>query len=108
MISNGVNYTLSGGHLAVELQCLPKAKKQILKTQKGELGHPSQNSGVIFRDCQNLKNDCLKVTVKDNGMGITTEALSSLFDPFDRVDLPRTHGDTFGSGLGLAIALAIV
>jgi len=108
LISNGMQYTPSGGHLVVELQCLPKAKKQILKTQKEELGDTSENSGVIFRGYQNLKNDCLKVTVKDNGIGIPTEALSRLFDRFYQVDPPRSHSGTVGSGLGLAIALAIV
>ncbi|MEM1169560.1 MAG: ATP-binding protein [Cyanobacteria bacterium P01_H01_bin.35] len=108
LISNGTQYTPSGGHLVVELQHLPKAKKQILRTQKTELGDISENSGVILRGCQNLKNDCLKVTVKDNGIGIPTEALSHLFDRFYRVDPARSHSGTVGSGLGLAIALAIV
>ncbi len=108
LISNGIQYTESGGHLVVELQRLPKAKKQILRTQKRELGDTSENSEVIFRGCQNLKTDCLKVTVKDNGIGISNENLSRLFDRFYRVDPVRSHGGTVGSGLGLAIALAIV
>ncbi len=108
LISNGMQYSPSGGHLVVELQYLPKAKKQILRSQKGELRHTSENSGVIFRGCQNLKNDCLKVTFKDNGIGIPTEALSHLFDRFYRVDPARSHRARVGSGLGLAIALAIV
>ena len=108
LISNGMQYTPSGGHLVVELQCLPKAKKQILRTQQGELGDTSENSGVVVRGCQNFKNDCLKVSVKDNGIGISPEALSRLFDRFYQVDPPRSHGSKVGSGLGLAIALAIV
>lgn len=108
LISNGMQYTQSGGHLVVELQYLPKAKKPMLRTQDGELGNTSKNSGVIFRGCQNIKNDCLQVTVKDNGIGIPTEALSRLFDRFYQVDSARSHGGIVGSGLGLAIALAIV
>ncbi len=108
LISNGMQYTPSGGHLVVELQYLPKAKNQILRTQKEKLDNTSENSGVIFKGCQNLKNDCLKVTVKDNGIGIPNQDLSRLFERFYQVDPPRSHGGKVGSGLGLAIALAIV
>lgn len=53
----------------------------------------------------------LQVRVRDNGIGIPSEALPHIFDRFYRVDPARTHGNsltTTGSGLGLAIAYAIV
>jgi len=57
----------------------------------------------------------LQIKVKDNGIGIPSEALPRLFDRFYRVDPARTHGsgnnftkNTAGSGLGLAICQAII
>lgn len=108
LINNAIQYTPSGGQVVVELQRLPKPKKQILSNQKGEIADRSSGSRIISRGCTNLKSDSLQVTVKDNGIGIPTEALARLFDRFYRVDPARSHRGTVGSGLGLAIALAIV
>ncbi|WP_035057769.1 ATP-binding protein [Andreprevotia chitinilytica] len=45
----------------------------------------------------------VRITVTDNGPGISPEHLPSLFDPFF-----TTKGDSEGLGLGLAISLSIV
>jgi signal transduction histidine kinase len=47
----------------------------------------------------------LRLTVSDNGEGISPDALTSVFDPFWRGDASRTSE---GSGLGLAITKRIV
>jgi two-component system sensor histidine kinase BaeS len=51
--------------------------------------------------------DCVRITVRDTGDGITATDLERIFDRFYRADPSRT-GATGGSGLGLAIARAIV
>lgn len=79
LISNAVQYTSAGGQVAVTLQA-PRSQGQ---------------SG-------------LQVTVKDTGIGISTEALSRVFDRFYRADPARTRSaGGAGSGLGLAIAKVI-
>jgi histidine kinase len=49
----------------------------------------------------------LIIEVKDNGAGISSEALAHIFDRFYRAEQSR-NSNTGGSGLGLAIAKQIV
>lgn len=53
-----------------------------------------------------LERNTLAFCVKDNGLGISAEALPHIFDRFYRVDPARAQGSE--SGLGLAIARSIV
>ena len=53
--------------------------------------------------------DLVTLVVEDDGPGIPSDKLESVFDRFVRIDEARTSGsDTSGTGLGLAIVKAIV
>jgi signal transduction histidine kinase len=54
-----------------------------------------------------LKEAFVRITVKDNGIGISGEALGHIFEPFYRADRYRTK-KVGGSGLGLALVKGIV
>ena len=86
LISNALRYTQENGRVEVELSRLEIVNRSVLQ-----------------------------VKVKDNGIGIPSEALPRLFDRFYRVNPARSHtsGNTYtkkthGSGLGLPISKAIL
>lgn len=78
LIDNAIKYTSSGGEVVVTLADV---------RAKGERS--------------------LTIEVRDNGIGISPEALPRVFDRFYRQDKARTR-QTGGHGLGLAIAQNIV
>ncbi len=53
------------------------------------------------------KNDFIKITVKDNGIGIPEESLDYIFERFYRVDKSRCR-NTGGTGIGLTICKSII
>ncbi|MGB3639504.1 MAG: ATP-binding protein, partial [Rivularia sp. (in: cyanobacteria)] len=86
LISNALRYTQENGRVEVELSRIEIVNRPVLQ-----------------------------VIVKDNGIGIPSEALPCLFDRFYRVDPARSHTqantltkNTHGSGLGLPISKAIL
>ncbi len=86
LISNALRYTQENGRVEVELSRMEIVNRSVLQ-----------------------------VKVKDNGIGIPSEALPRLFDRFYRVDPARSHTsgntltkNTHGSGLGLPISKAIL
>jgi len=74
LLDNAIKYTPAGGTVKVVLECAEDGKGPV------------------------------KVTVADNGIGITDQDLPHIFERFYRCDQSRSHS---GSGLGLSLSRAI-
>lgn len=79
LLSNAVKFTPEGGEILLEITRLPSKDKL----------------------------ERIRFLVKDNGIGMTEEALARIFDPFEQADatITRRFG---GSGLGMSITKNLV
>lgn len=53
------------------------------------------------------ENECIKISIKDTGIGIEKEKLDFIFDKFTQLNKSNLRG-TIGSGLGLSIVKSLV
>ena len=72
----------------------------------------TQESGTILCDLSELSSEdptkaCFRLTVKDNGYGMTPEFVEHIFEPFTRAENSMTN-KVQGTGLGMAITKNIV
>ena len=68
---------------------------------------PSE-SDIICSEKIDMENKKIFISIKDFGIGISSNSLENIFDRFTRADLSRTRSVNTGAGLGLAIAKAVI
>lgn len=78
LISNGIKFTPSGGHIEIRAD------------------------SIIWKDLK-----CLLIKVKDNGIGIPQSDISKVFDRYYQVNHNKLNS-TEGSGIGLALTKQLV
>jgi signal transduction histidine kinase len=79
LISNAVKFTPEGGTVLLAVECEKETETEL----------------------------CEKLTVKDNGIGISAEFLPKIYEPFSQERTEKTAG-IGGSGLGLSIVRRLV
>jgi PAS domain S-box-containing protein len=90
----------------VYLSADPVRLTQIFMNLINNAAKYTHEGGQIWVDAER-KNDSVKVRIADNGIGISTEELSHLFDMFYQVDrsYEQAHG---GLGIGLTLVKRLV
>ncbi|MDQ6600623.1 sensor histidine kinase [Bacillus salipaludis] len=83
-----------------------KLKQVILNLFNNAVQHTDPVSGVIKVSLE-ASNQFAKLSVEDNGTGVSEESLPLIFDRFYRADVSRARR-TGGAGLGLSITKSIV
>jgi CheY-like chemotaxis protein/nitrogen-specific signal transduction histidine kinase len=93
LLSNAVKFTGEHGEVTLQAAGVPR-------TEVGQLS--SSWNGRVFPLPNNEFEEFLKISVTDNGIGISREGLEDLFKPFSQIDggLARKFE---GTGLGLAM-----
>lgn len=87
------------------IKCDPvKIERLVLNLLSNSIKFTS-NKGEIFVDL-NISEDWVKISVKDNGMGIPKEMQASIFDRFIQADKSLKRRNE-GSGIGLSIVKSI-
>jgi signal transduction histidine kinase len=80
--------------------------RQVLHNLLGNALQFTSCDGKVMVNALEFNHE-LRITVRDNGIGIPPQHIAHVFDRFFRVDASRSR-DTGGSGLGLAVARAII
>ena len=100
-----VVFDLPSDHTAAIVHVDRRALRQILVNILGNAVKYNCRGGHVRIDLAAQRGHC-RVAVCDDGPGIAPEALSRLFEPFER--LGAEVGSVPGTGLGLAIARRLV
>ena len=82
-----------------------KLKKVILNLLSNACKFNHHN-GEIRIQCKLTDNSMLKVSVTDNGIGISDDQIKNLFKPFNRLGLEG--GNIEGTGIGLTISMQLI
>jgi PAS domain S-box-containing protein len=93
----------SAGGIAFVLADRRRVKQVLLNLLSNAIKYNRQN-GRIDISLTTVDGNSIGVAITDTGLGINTEDLPRLFNPFDRLDQPS---DIEGTGLGLALSLRL-
>lgn len=80
--------------------------KQVLLNLLSNAVKYNRNYGTINIEADSIDNQFLKISVIDNGYGISESKISQLFDPFNR--LGAENSEIEGTGIGLTITKSLV
>ncbi|MDP1634071.1 MAG: ATP-binding protein, partial [Gallionellaceae bacterium] len=63
-------------------------------------------NGTVDVVCSAVSPDCIRITIRDSGVGLSEQKLAQLFQPFNR--LGQESGVEEGTGMGLVVAKQLV
>jgi len=106
--SNSKHHTLRVERLSapMQLEVDPVRMTQVITNLLTNAARYTPNGGLIYVGAR-LEASHLVIYVRDNGVGLTAEAISKVFEMFTRVE-PEVGRSEGGLGIGLALAKGIV
>ncbi|MFL0810717.1 MAG: PAS domain-containing protein [Agarilytica sp.] len=84
----------------------PVRLKQVILNLMANAGKYNKSAGQVYIECKRVENDCIRISVKDTGLGIAPELQNQLFQPFNRLGAERSGVE--GTGVGLVITKQLV
>ncbi len=75
--------------------------KQILLNIISNAIKYNRENGSVTVNCKKVENGSVSITIEDTGIGIPSENIESIFEPFKRLSSDNT--DIEGTGIGLSI-----
>lgn len=66
----------------------------------------NREKGSIIVECTESAADCIRISIKDNGEGLSQAKIKHLFQPFNR--LGQEDGPVEGTGIGLVVTKQLV
>jgi len=82
-----------------------RVKQVLINLLSNAIKYNRAGGGVIV-ECNLQDTNRVRVSVKDTGSGLTTEQITQLFQPFNR--LGQESGDEEGTGIGLVVTKQLV
>ncbi len=80
--------------------------KQVLINLLSNAIKYNRQQGTVEVKCGAGTSGCIRISIHDTGIGLTTEKQAQLFQPFNR--LGQEHGTVEGTGIGLATTKQLV
>ena len=84
----------------------PRRLRQVLLNLLSNAIKYNREGGRVWVDCEALEDGFSRITVGDSGIGIASEAMARLFQPFERLE--TVYSGIEGAGIGLALSKRLV
>jgi len=80
--------------------------KQVMLNLLSNAVKYNHDHGWIKITCEKLLNDKIRIAIEDSGIGVSTENISAVFDPFKQIH--DDHVNVEGTGIGLFITKKLI
>jgi signal transduction histidine kinase/CheY-like chemotaxis protein len=104
--ARGIRVLFPDGCIDTQLRADRTRLKQVLLNLLSNAVKYNREGGAVVLDCVEAGPHRLRLSVRDTGMGLSTEQMAALFQPFNR--LGQEGGTQEGTGIGLVVTRRLV